>query len=135
MNADETAGTLIINRKALNFTDAVTDSDTVINYSIKNISTSITPRIINNQLNIDFTIHVFLDSPYDQEESQKITDDIFRKVQSSVDKTVSGSGSDIFSVSRYIRSAYPDFYKGVDDWKALFRQSETTVRLSCADKG
>ena len=131
MNEDETIGTLIVNRKALNFTETLSKGNDKINYSIDNISTSITPSIINNKLNICFNVHIFLDKQYNKSNLKKITESIYKKVNSGINKTVADKGSDVFSVNRYIRSAYPDFYKNINDWNMILKESETNIKVTC----
>ncbi len=131
MNTDETAGTLIVNRNALHLTNEVSVGEKEVSYSIKGISANITPMIVDHRLDLQFNIQVALDQKYDKNITQKITDDIYRKVNAGVGKTILNSGSDVFLISRYLRSAYPDFYSNVDDWEKTFQNSRVRIRLSC----
>ncbi len=130
MTNNETIGTLLVNRQALNFTEVIPSDRQKISYRVENVSTKIFPSVHNDTVDIDFVLNVSL-SHYQKHNLNQIQNDIYTKVQSGIDKTLIQSGSDVFSIVRYIRSAYPQEYKKVKNWSELLKLSKFRIYLSC----
>lgn len=131
MTSDETLGTLIINQKVTDFTDTVHTQDGEISYQINKITSHIIPKWNQRYFDIQFDIQVYLDQNYDNEVLQDITENIRQKVNASIDKTLFKSGSDLFSLHKYIRSAYPELYQEISDMKTLLQNSVTHTEITC----
>ncbi len=131
MNRDETAGTLIVSRKALNYTDTLSYNGKTINYGIDHTAANIVPVISGNQLSIALNIHIFTDKDYGQTITDKIRENVESKVNAGIDKTIRRDGCDVFSVLKYVRCAYPDVYRKTDDWRSILQQSDIRINVSC----
>ncbi len=126
MTSDETLGTLIINQKVNDFTDTVGQAD----YKIRRIKSNIIPVWKDGFFDIDFDIEVYLDKNYDKEILKDIKNDIARKVNAGIEKTILQTGSDVFSIGKYIRSAYPEVYKN-GNIKEFLKNAVTHTKIAC----
>ncbi len=126
MTSDETLGTLIINQKVNDFTDTVGEAS----YKIKRIKSNINPVWKNGFFDISFDIEVYLDKSYEKDVLNDIKENILGKVNAGIEKTVLQTGSDVFSIGKYIRSAYPEVYKN-GNVEEFLKNAVTHTKITC----
>ena len=126
LTADETVGTLISNGKVTDFTDTVGD----VSYRIKDVKSSINPVWKDGRFEIEFSAEIHLDRNYSKEMIEKITSRIENIIKSGIEKTLSKSGADVFSIEKYIKGMYPDLYKNADI-KKILKNSVIKTKITC----
>ena len=125
LTGDETLGTLIVNQRVNDFTDTVGE----ISYKIEKVKSNIIPIWKDGFFEIHFDIGIYLDKKYSKDILNNIQENIAGKVNSGIEKTLK-SGSDVFSIGKYIRSAYPEVYKN-GDVKEFLQNAVTHTKITC----
>lgn len=130
LDSYETFGVLIAKNEAQNYTSSVTNSDgNKIVYEIKKISSEISPQIKNDNLTLKFDIEILLSESYNSEKKQLIYEDLYNKIQSGISKTITENACDIFSINKYIRLEFPEFYSKINNWTDILKNTEIIINL------
>lgn len=130
LNEEETIGSLIVKENVSNYVlSSDLDSDSKTIYRIKKLSSSIKPQIENEKLFINFNISVDAEKISNSKE-KTIQKDIYNKVQSGILKTITENGCDIFSLNKYVRSEFPNYYKKINNWTDILKNAEIKIGVT-----
>lgn len=129
LDSNESLGILLINKKASNYTSTI-DNDNGITYTIDDISADVLPEINNNHLHIDFNITVSFNKQLDDESAEKAAESLYSAAESAVYKCIIKNGCDVFTINKYIRSIYPEYFQKIEDWDKLLKESDYRINLS-----
>ncbi|MBQ8134049.1 MAG: GerAB/ArcD/ProY family transporter [Clostridia bacterium] len=126
LNGEETVGVLMINQKAQNYTESLTNQN--ITYTIKALQSEIIPKIENDALSIRFDIITELQCS-NQEKIQVVKEDMEQKINAAIQKTIKENGNDVMSIYRYVRSVYPRYRSNKEKVREMLKDSECQISL------
>ncbi len=131
LNYNQTVGSLIINEKANEYTETIRNKNSInILYRIKDVNSDIILELIDNNLEVNISVDVSLDRGYQNYELKLIYNDIYHKINGSINKTLKESGCDIFSLYKILRSVDYNDFKNVDNWGNILKNSKTKIRIT-----
>lgn len=132
LSEDETDGVLIINQKVNNYIETIAfQNNQDIIYQIKNIISSITPQIVNNNMKITINLNITLSEKYDNNHKSLIYNDLYKKIQLGIQKTLKENSCDIFSLNKSIKLQYPNYYKNFFyNWDIVLKKSEIEININ-----
>ena len=126
LNDEETVGVLIINQKAKEYTETLTDEN--ITYTITSLKTEVIPKIENNKLSINFNITTEIQCS-DKKKTQTVKDCIEKKINAAILRTIKENGNDVMSIYQYVRSIYPNYRSNKQKVCEMLKNSKCQINL------